>query len=347
MSGFDFSSRNSWLPYVDTKDAQKATGIEETAHQSYQLTSPNSSVKMRSMLTRYELGLLYGLARNHYSGRGAIIDAGPLMGATTFSLARGLADNNRVDEDKKRNAIYSFDLFIADSYYSRFLEVAPLTPTLLHEFMRINRDYLDYIVPHQGDFLQWKWPEAPIEILFMDLAKDWNLSDHYIQTMLPRLIPDGVLVQQDYVHFFEYWIHMTMEHFADDFDFCGAMYGATAYFRLKRPLSQKKCMVDLKALSFSKKMELLTRAREKMEPGIQEVMKCAVAMCAVEHKEFKIAQDFLDKVNIEKITVDPVSNFSGIAKSNKAVVQGILDRALQENTPPIEKAKRRFWQRAG
>jgi len=55
--------------------------------------------------------------------------------------------------------------------------------------------------------------------------------------MLPRLITDGVLVQQDYVHFVEYWVHLTMEYFADDFDFCGALYGATAYFRLKRPLS--------------------------------------------------------------------------------------------------------------
>lgn len=57
-----------------------------------------------------------------------------------------------------------------------------------------------------------------------------------------------------------YWIHLTMEYFADDFEFCDAIYGATTCYRLKRPLSREKCMVDLKEMSFGKKMDLLARS---------------------------------------------------------------------------------------
>jgi len=85
---------------------------------------------------------------------------------------------------------------------------------------------------------------------------------------------------------------------------------------------------------------------KKMEQGVQEVMKSAAAMYAVEHREFKAAQDLLDNVNVENISHDPVSNFSGIAKSNKAVVQQILDRALRDNAAPVKKRKRWFWEKA-
>ena len=40
------------------------------------------------MLTAYELALLYALARDVYTGADEIIDAGPLLGLSTFALAR-------------------------------------------------------------------------------------------------------------------------------------------------------------------------------------------------------------------------------------------------------------------
>ena len=80
-----------------------------------------------------------------------------------------------------------------------------------------------------------------------------------------------------------------------------------------------------------------------MPVGVQQVVKCAVAMCAIENKQFKIAQDFLDSVITDKLTDDPVSDFSNIAKSNKGAVQGILDKALEESS---QKPKCRFWRRS-
>ena len=64
---------------------------------------------VRSMLTRYEIAILYALARDHYTGVGAIVDAGPLTGVTTSAFARGMEANARAFKRAKR--IHSFDLF--------------------------------------------------------------------------------------------------------------------------------------------------------------------------------------------------------------------------------------------
>ena len=40
------------------------------------------------MLTRrYEIAILYSLAKDYYTGAGAIVDGGPLLGLTTNALA--------------------------------------------------------------------------------------------------------------------------------------------------------------------------------------------------------------------------------------------------------------------
>ena len=70
-----------------------------------------------------------------------------------------------------------------------------------------------------------------------------------------------------------------MEYFADDFEFCDAIYGATTYYRLKRPLSREKCMVDLKEMSFGKKMDLLARSGKNAGWGSAGYEMCCRNVC--------------------------------------------------------------------
>jgi hypothetical protein len=325
------SDRNFWLKYVRTAESQAEIGIEFLETQKFRLSGYATSTVVRSMLTIYELGLLYALAKDAWTGAGVIVDAGPLLGATTFALARGLRENQAVADLRKRYQIYSFDLFIADRALGNFvgeISKVAVTPSLLHEFIRINGEHLSYIVPHQGDFVNWTWPKAPIEILFMDLAKSWELNDHYVRHMLPYLLPDlGILVQQDYVHYYEYWIHLTMEYLAEYFELCDVIYGATAFYRLTKPIPPEVCQFDLRGLPFGKKLELLERAREKMSPSVQEVMKCAAAKCAIDHGKLDDAETLLQGVTVTRYSSDPISDFSGIAHSNKKVVGNLLDAA--------------------
>lgn len=323
--------RNFWLKYVRTSQNQAEIGIEFIETNKFRLSGYSTSVVVRSMLTIYELGLLYALAKDAWTGAGVIVDAGPLLGATTFSLARGLRENQAVADLRKRYQIYSFDLFIADRALSHFVgetSKVAVTSSLLHEFVRINSEHLSYIVPHQGDFVSWNWPKAPIEILFMDLAKSWELNNHYVRHMLPYLLPDrGILVQQDYVHYYEYWIHLTMEYLAEYFELCDVIYGATAFYRLTKPIPPEVCQFDLRRLPFGKKLELLESAREKMPPSVRAVMQCAAAKCAIDHGKLDHAEMLLQDVTVTRYSSDPISDFSGIAHSNKKAVENLLNTA--------------------
>ena len=53
-----------------------------------------------------------------------------------------------------------------------------------------------------GNLLALDWTGGPIEILFIDLAKSWDLNRWVLTKTFPRLIPGhSVVIQQDWVHF--------------------------------------------------------------------------------------------------------------------------------------------------
>ncbi len=335
----ELNDREYWLRYCrDAKTASTQIGIEPIKWQRFKFSSPSGYNTSQSMLSVYEMGLLYALARNHYQGHGAIIDAGPLLGASTFALARGLADNPTITDAQRKSQIYSYDLFRSHGYekFLGDLKPAAVTGSLLPEFVAINRDYLDSIVIHQGDFMSWAWPNEPIEILFLDLAKSWALNAHAIKQMFPCLIPGkSILIQQDYVHFNEYWIHITMEHFSECFRPLGFIWGATAYYACERAPTKAEASVDLKALSYERKMELLTSARQKAPLGVQQVMKCAAAKCAIEHGQLGDTETLLADVDLAIKGEHQSSDFSGIAKSNRDYMLDVLKFATdltQRNT---------------
>lgn len=124
-----------WKNYLDCP----GFGITTAAFQSYVVKTKRGTIAVRSMLTTYELALLHTLAKDLYTGAGEIIDAGPLLGLSTFAMARGLSQNERVPQ--KARHIYSFDLFLdlgmgwhvegcgpgTGSVFDRFLEMNGIT----------------------------------------------------------------------------------------------------------------------------------------------------------------------------------------------------------------------------
>ncbi|MEM9530707.1 MAG: hypothetical protein AAGA23_07295 [Pseudomonadota bacterium] len=322
----DIAQKEFWHRHSDEVGLLKA-GVSIQSHQLYSLRGHRAANIVPSMLLPYELGLLYALARDRFTGAGKIVDLGPLLGASTFCFSRGLEDNPRLNESMKIQSIYSFDLFRYRGY-EKFLGNAPVdnaTGNLLPAFIRNLRDYLEYVVINQGNFLTWQWDGQPVEILFVDIAKSWRLNTHVIQQFFPCLEPDrSVLVQQDYVHFNEYWIHITMEWFKDYFRYCGVLKGASTYYELLRPIPVDQCQVDLEQLPFDQKWDLLSLAREKMPKPAQEVMKTAAAKCAIEHDQWALAEATLAEVDTSRLTDDPSQDFSGIAKDNLKKVTRLL-----------------------
>ena len=101
MSDINLSDRRLWLQYCSSAQACENLGIVETTTHNFNLKTYGHHHETYSMLSIYELSLLFALAKDIYKGWGYIIDAGSLLGVTTFALAKGLSENTIV-EDKKR-----------------------------------------------------------------------------------------------------------------------------------------------------------------------------------------------------------------------------------------------------
>ena len=100
------------------------------------------------MTTRQEQHWLRTYAAQTYRGKGAIVDLGCFLGASTIALAQGLTLNSKA----RRVPIHAYDLFIWDECYEAWrkrkqIEVA-LAPgdSFLPEFLRRTRKWRDQIV---------------------------------------------------------------------------------------------------------------------------------------------------------------------------------------------------------
>jgi hypothetical protein len=86
----------------------------------------------------------------------------------------------------------------------------------------------------EGDITAAGWSGGPIEILFLDVLKSWEVNDAVASAFLPSLVAGrSVIVQQDYIHGMLPWIHITMELLRDSVEQvadvpCSRVYAVTA-----------------------------------------------------------------------------------------------------------------------
>jgi hypothetical protein len=191
-----------------------------------------------SMMCPDESFYLHWLARNYYEGAGEIIDAGPLLGGSTYALASGLERNTRVQD--KMDRIHTYDLFkYFPDFKTRVLPNAKFKQgdSLLPLFLENTKRYQDHIEVTAGDILNHEWTGQPIEILFIDLAKSQEINEHIVRQFFGCLIPNrSIVIQQDYFHYYCYWIHLTMQYLADYFEVIHAPDGGTLAFRCTKAI---------------------------------------------------------------------------------------------------------------
>jgi len=283
------------------------------------------------MLSAYELALLYALAKDWYTGAGEMIDGGPLLGLSTYAMARGLAENQRPVSTRRR--IYSFDLFLARDMGWHAEGSDSGTGSVLDRFVEINREYLDSISISAGDLLDMGWDGKPIEVLFIDVAKSWDLNAWTLRNWYPALIPgQSMVVHQDYVYFNQYWVALTMAWLSEYFERCEEVFGATVCFLNRSPIPAEKLNANLAALPLSDKVRLMEQAIRASSPSAAEVLKCGLAYCLVEHGEIQEARNILCSVR-PAAGPDLETDFSGIAASNVQIVSEIIDRRTVQ---PVE-----------
>jgi hypothetical protein len=174
---------------------------------------PDALATVPTMLWYPELQLLHWLARDYVTGAGQIVDGGSFLGGSTAALASGLAARSDGPWDA---GIVSYDMFRVQGYALAEFAAALPDPTVGASFRPAFdaniAPWARYVEVREGDVCAIGWSGQPIEVLFLDMDKTWQVNDVLLAQFLPCLIPGrSIIVQQDYLWGSCHWIHMTME----------------------------------------------------------------------------------------------------------------------------------------
>lgn len=216
--------------------------VRDARRLCFMQSAPDLPNDVVSMMTRAELDLLYSIARHYFAGEGEIIDAGIFMGASTHCFARGVEANRRIsDEVRDRpGVVNSYELARVTGVMSASKRLSQKIGPAGSDFSPVLRELLsplgDRVDLNVGDVCAATWPETPIEILFVDVAKTAGILDAINGTFLPHLIPArGLLIQQDYFWYLDWWINSFMARYDDHFTVVAREDG-TCVFRLDSAL---------------------------------------------------------------------------------------------------------------
>lgn len=317
----NLKSREFFLKYSRNPES---FGVKPLAQSMYELQRPfNDPITIRSTLSTHEIALCYALANECWNGD-AIVDLGSMMGASTWAFAKGIAD---AGVSVEQPPIHSFDLWKSfegnESYLQNFSTGGG--GSVLGQWCRTVEGYHELAEPHQGDFLSFEWDGRPIGILFVDVAKSIALNNHVVSTMFSCLDVGSILIQQDYVHYNEYWIHLEMARLREYFEPCYTLRGASRFYTCIKKIPEDLCAVTSSDLSYQNQVALLEQERSLAPEPVREVLKSAAAKHAIENKDFDRAEKLLGSVNFEPLTKNGVQEFSGIAVSNHNAVRSLLE----------------------
>ena len=179
---------------------------------------------MYSMLTDREREYLRTFAFKEYAGQGAIVDLGCWLGSSTIALASGLREHS--DLQLRSALVHAYDRFIWDGWMNGVSAVrqTPLDGRYKpgESFQEACREqtepWKDNIRFYPGDLSSIGWSHGPIEFLFVDAMKSWQLTNSIIHDFYPSLIPGiSTLVQQDFGNSYVYWIHLITYRLRDYF----------------------------------------------------------------------------------------------------------------------------------
>jgi hypothetical protein len=246
-----------------------------------------------SMLTAEEREMLRILAAEHPLRRGCVIDAGCFLGGSTLALALGMRERDRPVP------VHTYDRFILDRWslasYPHMLAGLSEGDNFRDRFEQQLSAELELATVHEGDVLDMVWDGEPIEILFIDIAKSWEISDHIHREWLPALVPGtGVLIQQDYVHEWCPWLHVLMELLAEHFESIATVGGVSRVFQCRSAVPLNAIPRSLRELPQDRLLALFDRSANRFSGEDRAVIECARAVLLAELGQDERARRHLD-----------------------------------------------------
>jgi hypothetical protein len=250
------------------------------------------------MLSPAERRLLYWLGAEHARDVGAIVDAGSFVGGSTVALAEGVRANPHAANVR----IDVFDRFVVDEFMAeRYLAQHGLRPgdSFRPVFDANTAAVRDLLTVHEGDLAEVTWDARPVQILFVDIAKTWQLNDVVTHRFFPWLIPGrSIVVQQDMAHAFCPWLAITMELLADSFELLGYVEHNSVVYRCVAPVSAAAIPDELRRLPDDRKLSLLDRAVERFEGSTtaRALLRCANVVLLAELGHDEAARSELEAI---------------------------------------------------
>jgi hypothetical protein len=210
---------------------------------------PNKDLNLSTlgMLTLQERQYLYEYTKQEYSGNGEIVDLGCWLGSSTIPLAMGLVENANPQTQSRK--IHAYDIFVWEAWMDQLSCVigtqleGKFQPgdSFFEECQRQTSSWEKQICYHPGDLTQLGWQGGEIEFLFIDAMKSWELANIIIHDFFPSLIPGrSTIVHQDFVHYYTYWIHLTMYRFREYFDVVYDIpYSSSLVYKYKKAIPEE------------------------------------------------------------------------------------------------------------
>lgn len=206
-----------------SRSLQNLAELEKVQNQLSEIDEellPIASDKL-SMLSFEERFYLQNYAKNEYTGSGEIVDLGCWLGSSTIPLAVGLDKNSNVNPKTER--IHAYDIFTwQSSYMNQHLIGTSLEgkykdgDSFVEEFIERIHPWNHLIQVYPGNLNRIGWEQRPIEFLFIDAMKSWELANSILKNFFPSLIPGlSLVVHQDFAHFYQVWIHLIMYRLRD------------------------------------------------------------------------------------------------------------------------------------
>jgi len=213
-----------------------------------------------SMVSIEEKKYLKWLGASYWAGNGHIVEIGPWLGGSTYSLASGMDKNPSLSSSNKK--LFTYDNFIWRSFMSQRASLDINVGDSFREHFKKNLSkYSEFVVDFQEslpdekvdndtyadnrrqykettDLLKWNVDES-VEILFVDGAKSWSGMIYLLNEFCESLIPNiSLIVCQDYKYWGTYWVPVIMEILIDKLHLEHVLNNNTVSFKLSQKLSK-------------------------------------------------------------------------------------------------------------
>jgi len=249
------------------------------------------------MISLYERAFLCWYAAEIYTGSGLIVELGSFAGASTVAISEGLTRSKHSAINGNQKPLRVYDRYICGEYEAYFLNLATHSQvyspgqTFFPLFTQQTAKHNDQFEIFNGDLNHMFHDGSPIEFLFVDSMKDFELTDHIARQFFPALLSgSSLLLHQDYVHYYTSWIHILMFNLRECFEFLYHIpNSASAVFRVVKTPSWTPSVHDLMSCDDSCIKQAFAYSRKIITGPMQENIDAAEVMHYIHLKRPPVA----------------------------------------------------------